>query len=76
MECLIACFPAFNAPLNDGLDEASAPTENCEFTFIEVGALGIARLLSNAPMCTEAAFHEMVPTNGILLFDGGMDGGV
>ena len=76
MKCLVESFPAFDASFNDGLDKASAPTENGVFTLIEVGALGIAHLLSGAPMCTEAAFKEMVPTNGILLIDGGMYCGV
>ena len=76
MKCLVASVPAFDAPLNDGLDKTSSPTENGVFTLIKVCALGIARLLSGAPMCTEASFKEMVPANGILLFDGGMYCGV
>ena len=76
MKYLVASFPAFDAPFNDGLDKASAPTENGVYTLIKVCALVIARLLSSAPMCTEAAFEEVLPTNGILLFDGGSNCGV
>ena len=76
MESLIAGLPAFDASFDDGLDEASTPTENREFMFIEVSTLGIVRLLSSAPLLTEASLKEMLPTNGILFCDGGMDGGV
>ena len=76
MESLIAGLPAFDASLDDGLDKASAPTDNREFTFIEVSTLGIPCLLSSAPLLSEASLEEMLPTNGVLFFDGGMDGGV
>ena len=76
MESLVAVLPAFDASFDDGLDEASTPTKNREFTFIEVSSLGVARLLSSAPMLTEASLKEMLPSNGVLRFDGSMDGGV
>ena len=76
VECLIAGLPAFNATFDDGLDEASAPSEDSVLPFIEVCALCIACLLSGAPLLTEATLKEMLPSNGVLLFDGSLDGDV
>ena len=76
MKCLVASLPTFDAPINDGPDEASAPTEDGEFAFVKVCALDVTSLLSSAPMSTESAFEEMLPSNGILHFDGGSNGGV
>ena len=42
-------IPACDVTLDDGLDEASAPAEDCEFTFIDIGTLGVAGSLSSAP---------------------------
>ena len=76
MESLIAGLPAFDASFDDGLDEASTPTKDRVLSFIEVCTLCIACLLRSAPMLTEASLKEMLPSNGVLRFDGSMDGGV
>ena len=76
MEGLVAGLPAFDASFDDGLDEASTPSKDRVLSFIEVCSLCIACLLSNAPLLTEATLQEMLPSNGVLLFDGSKDGGV
>ena len=76
MESLIAGLPAFDASFDDRLDEASTPPKDRVLSFIEVCTLCIACLLRSAPLLTEASLKEMLPSNGGLLFDGGMDGGV
>ena len=76
MEALVAVLPAFDASFDDGLDEASTPSKDSVLSFIEVCALCIACLLGNAPLLTEATLKEMLPSNGVLLFDGSMDGDV
>ena len=76
MQCLVASLPTLDAPLNDGPDKASAPAKDGEFAFVQVCALGVTSLLCSAPMGTESAFEEMLPSNGILLCNGGGNGGV
>ena len=74
MEGLVTGIPACDATLNDGLDEAFAPAGDCEFTFIEIGTLGVAGSLSSAPWLAKASLEEVVPSYGILVLDGRLDG--